>query len=307
MGILTCWCRWGAYKGFLNSKTCNGTRCTIIDDSRERKGTQELENGESLKVVLHWSICNANLQRRSQSMFFARICRHVTLAASFWIAFKTLHNALQHCKYRKKSSATGCYTERFFAQHRIIASWRCKLTSVTPPPEIPARDSTDYNWIRGQCYKAKQSTVLILNLFNGYHSTTVLLVPSPLHTKASFTQPLDIWEIRTATATWGIKKNLSQISLFLPWFYCFHHLSLQKSDCCTDVHVLTTEKQTALEVACVRTETSRSNQLICSHIHVRLLSFAISVSVVDTSKFSLWQVLFVRVDGGKWQLSLLKS
>ena len=39
-----------------------------------------------LKVVLYWSICNAD----SQCTFFARICRHVTLVASFWIAFKNL-------------------------------------------------------------------------------------------------------------------------------------------------------------------------------------------------------------------------
>ena len=40
----------------------------------------------NVEVVLRWSICNADSQR----MFFARICRHVTLAASFWIALKTL-------------------------------------------------------------------------------------------------------------------------------------------------------------------------------------------------------------------------
>ena len=35
-------------------------------------------------------ICIANLQRRFTTYFFARICRHVTLVARFWIAFKTL-------------------------------------------------------------------------------------------------------------------------------------------------------------------------------------------------------------------------
>ena len=41
---------------------------------------------KKVKVVLHWSICNADSQR----MFFARNCRHVTLVASCWIAFKNL-------------------------------------------------------------------------------------------------------------------------------------------------------------------------------------------------------------------------
>ena len=41
---------------------------------------------EQIKVVLRWSICNADSQR----MFFARICRHATLVASFLITFKNL-------------------------------------------------------------------------------------------------------------------------------------------------------------------------------------------------------------------------
>ena len=65
----------------------------------------------------------------SQHMFFARICRHVTL-----------FNRFQKCPMRcstvniaKNRPQRGVALERFFARHRIIASWRCKLTSVTPP------------------------------------------------------------------------------------------------------------------------------------------------------------------------------
>ena len=82
-----------------------------------------------LKVMLHWSTCNANLQRR----FATHVSRtHLQTFYTFESLSKT-SNALQHCKYRKKSSEAECNTRTFFAQHRIIASWRCKLTSVTPP------------------------------------------------------------------------------------------------------------------------------------------------------------------------------
>ena len=83
----------------------------------------------SLKVMLHWPTCNANLQRR----FATHVSRtNLQTCYTFESLSKTC-KTLQHCKYRKKSFATGHYTEWFFAQHRIIASWRCKLTSVTPP------------------------------------------------------------------------------------------------------------------------------------------------------------------------------
>ena len=83
-----------------------------------------------VKVVLHWSTCNANLQRRFATHVFRTNLQTCYTFESLSKTFK----ALQHCKYRKKSSATGCYTRMIcFAQHRIIASWRCKLTTVTPP------------------------------------------------------------------------------------------------------------------------------------------------------------------------------
>ena len=82
-----------------------------------------------LKVTLHWSTCNANLQRRFATHVF---CTNLQTCYTFESLSKT-SNALQHCKYRKKSFATAVTIEWFFAQHHIIASWRCKLTSVTSP------------------------------------------------------------------------------------------------------------------------------------------------------------------------------
>ena len=78
-----------------------------------------------LRVVLHWSTCNADSQR----MFLARICRHVTLLNRFQI----LATRCSSANIAKNRSQRAVTLEWSFAQHRVIASWRCKLTSVTPP------------------------------------------------------------------------------------------------------------------------------------------------------------------------------
>ena len=51
------------------------------------------------------------------------------------IHFWKTYNTLQHCKYRKKSSATGCYTRTIFR----ATSYHCKLTSVTSTLEYCGR------------------------------------------------------------------------------------------------------------------------------------------------------------------------
>ena len=83
---------------------------TVTNDSSEYRW---------LKVMLHWSTCNANLQRRFTTHVF-----HTNLQTcyTFELLSKT-SKALQHCKYRKKSSATGCYTRMIFR----ATSYRCKL------------------------------------------------------------------------------------------------------------------------------------------------------------------------------------
>ena len=68
--------------------------------------------------------CNADSQR----MFFARICRHVALLNRF----QKLPTRCRTANIAKNRPQRGVTLERFFAQHRIIASWRCKLTNVTP-------------------------------------------------------------------------------------------------------------------------------------------------------------------------------
>ena len=73
----------------------------------------------SIKVMLHWSTCNANLQRRFATHVFRTNLQ-------IWYTFESLSktsNALQHCKYRKESSATGCYTGKIFR----ATSYHCKL------------------------------------------------------------------------------------------------------------------------------------------------------------------------------------
>ena len=62
-------------------------------------------------------------------MFLARICRHVTLLNRF----QKLATRCSTANIAKNRSQRAVTLEWFFAQHRIIASWRCKLTSVTPP------------------------------------------------------------------------------------------------------------------------------------------------------------------------------
>ena len=74
---------------------------------------------EVLKVMLHWSTCNANLQRRFATHVF---CTNLQTCYTFESLSKT-SNALQHCKYRKKSFATGRYTRMIFR----ATSYHCKL------------------------------------------------------------------------------------------------------------------------------------------------------------------------------------
>ena len=69
--------------------------------------------------------CNADSQR----MFFARICRHVTLLNRF----QKLPTRCSTANIAKSRSQRAVTLEWFFAQHHIIASWRCKLTSVASP------------------------------------------------------------------------------------------------------------------------------------------------------------------------------
>ena len=74
--------------------------------------------------------CNADSQR----MFFAQICRHATLLNRF----QNLATRCSTANIAKNRPQRGVTLDRFFAQHRIVASWRCKLTSVTPPLHSPA-------------------------------------------------------------------------------------------------------------------------------------------------------------------------
>ena len=64
-------------------------------------------------------------------MFFARICRHDTL----WNRFQKLATRCSTANIAKKLSATGCYTRIIFR----ATSYRCKLTSVTPPLNVSMR------------------------------------------------------------------------------------------------------------------------------------------------------------------------
>ena len=69
--------------------------------------------------MLHWSTCNANLQRR----FATHVSRtNLQTCYTFESLSKTC-NTLQHCKYREKSFATGRYTKMIFR----ATSYHCKL------------------------------------------------------------------------------------------------------------------------------------------------------------------------------------
>ena len=67
--------------------------------------------------MLHWPICSE----------FAQCC------CKFLNRFQKLATCCSTANIAKNCSQRGVKLEQFFAQHRIIASWRCKLTSVTPP------------------------------------------------------------------------------------------------------------------------------------------------------------------------------
>ena len=72
-----------------------------------------------LKVMLHWSTCNANLQ----GQFATHVSRtNLQTCYTFESLSKTC-NPLQHCKYREKSFATGRYTKMISR----ATSYHCKL------------------------------------------------------------------------------------------------------------------------------------------------------------------------------------
>ena len=81
-----------------------------------------------LKVMLHWSTCNADSQR----MFF---CTNLQTCYTFESLSKT-SNALQHCKYRKKSFAAGRYTRMIFR----ATSYHCKLALQVDQCNITFRE-----------------------------------------------------------------------------------------------------------------------------------------------------------------------
>ena len=84
----------------------------------------------SLKVVLHWSICNANLGTMFDVAW--KIVQVEPRCGRFFALFAVLQ--------RVESDSQTCSKCNMFANscenHALrigVASWRCKLTSVTPP------------------------------------------------------------------------------------------------------------------------------------------------------------------------------
>ena len=69
----------------------------------------------NLKVMLHWSTCNAD----SQGMFLARICRHVTL----WNRFQKLSTRCSTANIAKNRWQRAVTLEYFFR----ATSYHCKL------------------------------------------------------------------------------------------------------------------------------------------------------------------------------------
>ena len=90
--------------------------CKIM---RQCKNDARRRGSLRLKVTLHWSTCNANLQRR----FATHVFRTNLQTCYTFQSLSKISNALQHCKYRKKSSATGCCTRTIFRE----TSYHCKL------------------------------------------------------------------------------------------------------------------------------------------------------------------------------------
>ena len=98
-----------------------------------------LTRGLCLRCTRKQAFKVVNLQRR-----FATHVFRTNLQTRY--AFESLSkpcNALQHYKYRKKSSATGFYTRKIF----LATSYRCKLTSVTPPLSKALR--SDESFLKG--------------------------------------------------------------------------------------------------------------------------------------------------------------
>ena len=76
---------------------------------------RSIRNHNSIKVVLHWSTCHSDSQR----MFFARICRHVTLLNRF----QELPTRCSTANIAKNRPQRGCYTWTIFR----ATSYHCKL------------------------------------------------------------------------------------------------------------------------------------------------------------------------------------
>ena len=120
-------------------------------NKRESATTWELWATE---VVLHWSICNANLQRRFTTHGFRMNLQTCYTCCKFLNRFQNLATCCSTANIAKNCPQRGVVLEWFFAQHRIIASWRFKLTSVTPPlyQQLPKGGNFYFYMVFSTCF-----------------------------------------------------------------------------------------------------------------------------------------------------------
>ena len=119
----------------------NKLNCRYVGKSGRYRGPYVLG---SLAALWRWCYtgqfatptCNADSQR----MFFRTNLQTCYTCCKFLNRFQNLATCNTALQISQKIVRNGVlYWNRFFAQHhwriirRIIATWRCKLTSVTPP------------------------------------------------------------------------------------------------------------------------------------------------------------------------------
>ena len=94
--------------------------------------------------MLHWSTCNANLQRRFATHVF--LTNLQTCYTVYWIAFKNFQRAAAlQISQKKKSSATGCYASRTIFR---ATSYHCKLALQVDQCNITfSNEAAAENWV----------------------------------------------------------------------------------------------------------------------------------------------------------------
>ena len=164
--------------------------------------------------MLHWPICSE----------FAQCC------CKFLNRFQKLATCCSTANIAKNCPQRGVTLEQFFAQHRIIASWRCKLTSVTSPLGHNTRGKNSVLTVRtarsvNKIYIYESYRMNIRNLLESRSPIIQQTVPCNSRLQMVRRKKLGSWERgkgRMANGEAGDHSKTYLLSTSTPWSskYC---------------------------------------------------------------------------------------